>query len=414
MAEQSKTFCILPFIHSHASVSGHWKPCCNSFYINTDKHYFDKDGYTHNSWFTSERMNELRKNLLNGVEDSMCDICWKAEKLSGESLRTTYLRNNRFRDYQNNDDIVKNPQIKYLDLKLSNECNLKCRMCDYTSSHKILEDMEAIEKDKTLTLPDNYSRSPSHEKFIDSRGIKQMPDHVFDELVNDILPNLELLKITGGEPLVQQQVLKLFDICIDKGYAKNIKLNITTNATKFTKKFLTRLNDFKSVHFDVSCDGFGTVYDYIRYPFNWNKFVKRIDSIIESNMSYSIATVPQMYNVENLPKLQDWNSKVQPNSGNPVFLNTLLRPESNYNSLRYVPIHILEDVHKKIKKNKSSDVLISRLEKLIDKNYQPTKEENIRILNSVKSLDKVRNQNFKDYLEPMTTEWLEGLFKKYA
>jgi len=61
MAEQSKTFCILPFIHSHASVSGHWKPCCNAFYTNTDKHYFDKDGYTHNSWFTSERMDQLKK-----------------------------------------------------------------------------------------------------------------------------------------------------------------------------------------------------------------------------------------------------------------------------------------------------------------------------------------------------------------
>lgn len=414
MAEQSKTFCILPFIHSHASVSGHWKPCCNSFYVNTDKHYFDKEGYTHNSWFKSKRMDQLRKNLLNGIEDSMCDICWKSEKISGESLRTNYLELDRFAQFQNNDRFVKNPEIKYLDLKLSNECNLKCRMCDYTNSHKILEDIEAIEKDKTLTLPDNYQRSPNHEKYINNKGIKQMPDHVFDELVNDILPNLELLKVTGGEPLVQKQVLDLFDICIDKGYAKNINLNITTNGTKFTTKFLEKLKNFKEVKFNISCDGYGTVYDYIRHPFNWNKFVERINDIVESKILFSIVTVPQMYNIENVSKLQKWNDDMQPINDNAVFLNTFLRPESNYNSLKYVPVYILENTLENIIENNNSIVLINYLKKLIGQKYQPTDHEYKNIVNSVKSLDIVREQSFKDYLEPMTTEWLEGLFKKYA
>ena len=40
MAELSKTFCPLPFIHSHASVGGHWKPCCNSDHWDTKDNYF--------------------------------------------------------------------------------------------------------------------------------------------------------------------------------------------------------------------------------------------------------------------------------------------------------------------------------------------------------------------------------------
>ena len=35
---------------------------------------------------------------------------------------------------------------KYLDLKLSNECNLKCRMCSYVSSHLIGAEMKQIEE----------------------------------------------------------------------------------------------------------------------------------------------------------------------------------------------------------------------------------------------------------------------------
>jgi len=414
MAIQSKTFCILPFIHSHASVSGHWKPCCNSFYINTEKHYFSEDGHTHNSWFKSERMNQLRENLLNGVEDSMCNICWKSEKISGQSIRKNYLQLPRFQQYHNNEEIIKNIKIRYLDLKLSNECNLKCRMCDYASSNKILEDMVAIEKNETLTLPDNYSRSPTHEKFINSKGIKQMPDHVFDELVNDILPDLEHLKVTGGEPLVQKQVLDLFNICIEKGYAKNINLNITTNGTKFTKKFLEKIKNFKEVKFNISCDGYGSVYDYIRYPFNWNKFVKRINDIAESTILFSLCALPQMYNIENLSKLQKWNDTIQPIKDNPVFLNTFLRPESSYNSLKYVPKHILEKSLDDIVEYSNSDILVNHLKDLIKQNYQPTEQEYRNIVNSVKSLDVVRKQQFKDYLEPLTVEWLEGLFKEYA
>jgi len=91
-----------------------------------------------------------------------------------------------------------------------------------------------------------------------------------------------------------------------------------------------------------------------------------------------------------------------------------LRPESNYNSLKYVPIHILENTLENITENNNSNVLINYLKQLISKKYQPTENEYKNIVNSVKSLDIVRKQNFKDYLEPMTTEWLEGLFKKYA
>ena len=403
MAERSKTFCPLPFIHSHASVNGHWKPCCNSNYHNTKKNYFEEDRYDHRSWFNSDRMNLLRKNLLNGVKDEMCQLCWNSEKIAGKSIRTRYAKNEKFTDLVS----TENPKIKYLDLKLSNECNLRCRMCDYTNSNKLLEDMKMIEQNKDLVLPANLNRSPKHERLIDSNGIKQMPDELFDEIVNEILPELEVLKVTGGEPLVQKQVLELFDVCIDKGYAKNIDLNITTNATKFTTKFLERLKNFKQVKFNISCDGYGTVYDYIRYPFNWNKFVERVNSIKESNLRFSIVTVPQMYNIENISKLQKWNSLE-------TYLNSFLHPESIYNSLKFVPKHILKKALSEIKRNNNSIVLIKHLEKLIREDYQPTVTEQKRIVESVKSLDIVRNQDFRDYLEPMTVEWLDGLFKQYA
>lgn len=402
MAEQSRTFCPLPFIHSHASVNGHWKPCCNSNHHDITNNYFET-GTNHMDWFTSEQMNQLRCDMLSGVQNSMCNICWKSESISGKSIRKRYIE--KFKDIVD----INNPRIKYLDLKLSNECNLSCRMCDYTNSNKILNDVEQIEK-QDLHLPINWRRSPKHENYINEKGIKVAPRHILDEVEN-LLPDIRILKLTGGEPTVTPEVLKLFDICIEKDYAKNIQLNITTNASKFTAKFLEKIKLFNKVTLNISCDGHGKVYDYIRYPFNWEKFVERIDNIIQAEVFYSITTVPQMYNIENLYKLQEWNGGLNNDS---IFLNTFLQPENNYNSLKFVPKHILEYVLTKLDINNNNTVLINYIRSLVKKDYQPTDAEHIEIVKSVGSIDKVRNQDFRDHLEPMTVEWLEGLFKKYA
>ena len=190
-----------------------------------------------------------------------------------------------------------------------------------------------------MTLPSNWERSPKHERFVNSKGIKVAPKHIVDE-IESLLPGIRILKLTGGEPTVAPEVLRLFDICIEKGYAKDIELNITTNATKFTKKFLERIESFKNIKLNISCDGHGDVYEYIRYPFKWKKFDERIQDIESTDISYSITAVPQMYNIENLYKLQEWSKDNRAGKGDHVYLNTFLQPENNYNSLKLSLIHI--------------------------------------------------------------------------
>ena len=82
--------------------------------------------------------------------------------------------------------------------------------------------------------------------------------------------------------------------------------------------------------------------------------------------------------------------------------------------MKFVPHHILEYALERIEENKNSVILVNRLKKLIEEKYQPTDDEYITIMKSVGSIDKVRDQDFRDYLEPMTKEWLEGVFKIYA
>ena len=139
-------------------------------------------------------MEQLRSDLLSGVKNSACDVCWRDEETSGKSIRTRYEEK-----YSHLVD-VHNPQIQYLDLKLSNECNLACRMCDYTNSNLILKDVNGLQE-RNLPLPANWERSPIHESMMNEKGIKVAPKHIIDE-VYSLLPQLKVLKLTGGEPTI--------------------------------------------------------------------------------------------------------------------------------------------------------------------------------------------------------------------
>ena len=46
--------------------------------------------------------------------------------------------------------------------------------------------------------------------------------------------------------------------------------------TRFTPDFIEKLQHFKNLYLTVSCDGYGQAYEYIRYPFTWKMFEKRI------------------------------------------------------------------------------------------------------------------------------------------
>ena len=96
MAEQSKTYCPLPFIHSHAGLNGKYKPCCNSDSLfNHWEYHIEKLGY--DDWFRHPEMNQLRKDLLTGVKNkkdkikgSLGDVPAINQKSSHDNLLIIY------------------------------------------------------------------------------------------------------------------------------------------------------------------------------------------------------------------------------------------------------------------------------------------------------------------------------------
>ena len=185
------TYCTLPFIHSHMSAGGTFKPCCNAFGTNS-KHTTRNSDYTLESWFNGPEMQQLRQDMQEGRRNDLCTRCWQDEDRSGHSIRTRM--NQKFAQLASGP-----PAIKYLDLKLTNQCNLQCMMCSPQDSNRIGDEAQQMIQ-QGLPVPINYSDGPTNT-LIKSPSIDE---------INRLLPDIKVLKFTGGEPAIQPEVLTVF------------------------------------------------------------------------------------------------------------------------------------------------------------------------------------------------------------
>lgn len=254
-------FCIMPFVHSFVTPNL-ISPCCaytGQIKINSKKQYW-----------SSEQLQNIQTNMLNNVRDPGCNICWKKEDRGYSSLRQH--SNQIYADHIT--DIKQNKKIDnpfYLDLRLGNLCNLKCRMCTSEWSSQIAGEI--------LDNPNEDWINTPKQKVIEL-------DNDTWELLDQWIPYVRRVFMTGGEPTIIKRNLDYINKIITSGHSINVELIFTTNATNINQNFVEIGKHFKSVSYNVSIDAVGKLANYIRYPSNWqtiNDNLKKIDTGVSLN-----------------------------------------------------------------------------------------------------------------------------------
>ncbi len=103
---------------------------------------------------------QIRKEMLAGQKPSACSLCWKEESIGIFSKRKSMLKQydiDSLIQHTESDgtiDLDKTP-LNYLDLRLGNLCNLKCRSCGPGDSSLWVDDFaELTQKDGKVIM--NY------------------------------------------------------------------------------------------------------------------------------------------------------------------------------------------------------------------------------------------------------------------
>lgn len=279
MNSESNTFCILPFVHLYAEPKGEMKPCCIAGGFDAP---LNLKTLSIDEAFNSEQMKELRKDMLEGKRNKVCDVCYKREDVTNHSPRLDFNKNTIWELPQIEKDYSVETQFQHIDIRFSNLCNFKCRMCNHDFSSNWYEDY--------------YKLRPEFDKNDKPKILK-----VSETISSDLKKHLHKVKsiyFAGGEPLIMPEhyeILKhLYDNTElqtmfrekDEGYeefqTRNISIHYNTNLSviKYDETSLVDLwNGFYRVFLSISCDGVGTVGEYQRTGFDMKRFEENLKII---------------------------------------------------------------------------------------------------------------------------------------
>lgn len=389
------TICMLPWISLEASPQGTAKPCClyddEVLDDNGNKYMLAKHGLQ--EIYKSKSMQNLRQEFLDGKKPAGCFRCWNEEDVGRTSKRMhTQVRLKELKntvDYTN----LQPDQLWFLDLKLGNICNLKCRICGSWSSSKWAE--EEINYVADLKTPAQKKTHLAYTFLQQGAWPRKSP--YFWENLKQLLPNIKYFEFTGGEPWLIQEHIELLKYAVAQGYSKNIDIHYNTNATQWPQDLVEIWRDFGRVDIAFSIDNVGNRFEYERYGANWDTANSIVNSIHGMQLLYSNITTQLCFtvNIQNVYYLDELLAWAETKNFGSVYFNLLQSPS-------HMCVSHMTEVAKNLVLNKlkttfwKSDKYQKEIDSLIKFIESGPGSNGQEFLTKMKITDKYRNQSFID------------------
>jgi MoaA/NifB/PqqE/SkfB family radical SAM enzyme len=263
--------------------------------------------------WNSENMKQLRLNMMNGKKSTICKHCYEYESHGKFSERKQYNRD--YKRYYSRvaatkpDGSLDELNVPLVDIRFSNKCNYKCRICD--SAYSSLWHDEEIKIGKINPHADSKEMRTAED------------DAKFWESYTKMLPNVKRLHFAGGEPLFMDEHYQALEHLIAIGNT-DVVLSYNTNfSTLRYKKYdvISMWNKFKSVDVWASLDGMSEKGDYQRKGQKWENIESNIRTIQKEcpSVLLGVNVTVSMLNILDIPAFYQYmvdNKFVEPDRMN--------------------------------------------------------------------------------------------------
>jgi radical SAM protein with 4Fe4S-binding SPASM domain len=315
LLNQSKTFCMFPWVHLNVTPKGDIYPCCSNDYTQP---FGNTKEISLKEAFNSPKMKELRLDMLNERKNKICDFCYKHEEAGPHSFRN-YSKEQfgkRFDEVvptTKEDGTVDEFKMRYFDIRFSNICNFKCRTCGSEFSSQWGAEMQK-------------HFQPDHPIVIHA-------DNGKGGLLQEVLTHVEhidLAYFAGGEPLITDEHYTILEEMIRLGRT-DIVLRYNTNASNIKYKkhdILDLWKHFKKVELSCSIDHYGERAEWLRKGTDWGKVESNLLTFRE--LDYVVFQMNTVFSIFNYPTIADFYQYLKDRN--------IIRREDWYHSL-YLAVH---------------------------------------------------------------------------
>jgi uncharacterized radical SAM superfamily Fe-S cluster-containing enzyme len=371
----------------HVEPNGSTQICCASTY----KHEHNKSIGNLETQSPTEIWNNslyknIRKEMLAGNKlPEFCNACYFREKANtNDSERQRFNREFAHAIEKINetkpDGHYELLDLRYLDIRFNNLCNLKCRTCgpDWSTSWA-----NEVNEEKVLQYNDSWKKLLPYTE------------------------NLEKIYFAGGEPLMMKEHYDFLESLLQKN--SNVELLYTSNFTRLQlggRHVMDYWPKFKLVNAVASIDHVNEQCSYVRSGSNYStikaNFIK-VKNAGHNNIRPAVTTVVSAYNITKIGSIVEtlFNDGLLDNMNQIVF-NFLVDPK--YQQASIIPTsaynHAINNINNGIEFLEKHNHDISKLVSIrswLEQEHKYNEPLFKKFVNYNKSLDKIRNTSFEKF-----------------
>jgi organic radical activating enzyme len=259
---------------------------------------------------------EQRKKMLEGERPSECSYCWNIEDLPGEHISDRAIHSASDYSVPVIDEVAKLPwdqniNPKFLEISFSNACNFRCGYCGPRFSTQWIDE---IEKHGNYDLKyDQFNINWINKDTYYSPKDENPYVEAFWKWWPDLKKDLHTLRITGGEPLLSPDAMRLLDM-LDHDPVPTLTININSNlgvSSDRVERLIVKARQLvlekkiKSIKIYTSMDSWGEQAEYMRTGLDCALWESNVRKILDAGSTVSLMCTYNVLCVTNFNKLLD-------------------------------------------------------------------------------------------------------------
>ena len=300
-------FCVLPWISLEASPIGTVRPCClaDDEILDDAGRKFELSTANFRDIQNSAHMRGLRQQFLDSEQPQTCRKCWSEERAGRTSKRMHTL--DRLKHMGIGSEFTADAKpLMFLDLKLGNICNLKCRICGSWSSSQFANEEISI-------LPPEQKKASYAYQMLKAGAWPRENESFWTE-IDACLNDIRYIEFTGGEPFMIAEHFRMLQGIVDRGIAPQVEIHYNTNGTQYPESAEHIWKHFKCVEIAFSLDDVNERFEYQRSNAVWSEVCDNLDRFrdlkeIYPNIELQVCTTVNVFNVRYLGDIAQWLEK---------------------------------------------------------------------------------------------------------
>jgi len=236
---------------------------------------------------------KARREMLKGVFPSECEYCWKSERCNEVSDRV-YKSSASWAqvDLENlkSEDSIRNVFPTYLEISFSSHCNLKCAYCYPEVSSSIRKEIEDFGPYQTSIPFGELAEYKVAKLKLDQANV-DLEKTFWDWWDLGLYQKLKNFRITGGEPLINNNTFRVLDKIIEQNEFLDLEFSLNSNLMISNERFQTFLEKLKvlietrkikSFSLFASIDTYGESAEFLRNGLKIEVFEDRVKKYLST------------------------------------------------------------------------------------------------------------------------------------